>query len=113
MDPNLHLNIIPLSHHHFAFSYPVFQVSWYEIARPQVHGYAMQCLVMVHRYRYVSGADEKVIRVFDAPNNFIDNFCNICGIDVASESQKQVNCCFLSVLCEIITYGKMSTIYLL
>ena len=71
-----------------------FQVSWYEIARPQVHGYAMQCIAMIHRYRYASGADEKVIRVFDAPNNFIGNFCNICSMDLTAERQKEVSMSF-------------------
>lgn len=33
---------------------------WCEIARPQVHGYDMQCLSMLSRYRLASGADEKV-----------------------------------------------------
>ncbi|PFX24811.1 Elongator complex protein 2 [Stylophora pistillata] len=32
---------------------------WCEIARPQVHGYDMQCLSMLSRYRLASGADEK------------------------------------------------------
>ena len=33
---------------------------WCEIARPQVHGYDMQCLSMLSRYRLASRADEKV-----------------------------------------------------
>lgn len=36
------------------------QPVWCEIARPQVHGYDMQCLSMLTRYRLASGADEKV-----------------------------------------------------
>lgn len=36
------------------------QSLWCEIARPQVHGYDMQCLSMLSRYRLASGADEKV-----------------------------------------------------
>ena len=36
------------------------QSVWCEIARPQVHGYDMQCLSMLSRYRLASGADEKV-----------------------------------------------------
>ena len=36
------------------------QPVWCEIARPQVHGYDMQCLSMLSRYRLASGADEKV-----------------------------------------------------
>ncbi|ESP01537.1 hypothetical protein LOTGIDRAFT_207709 [Lottia gigantea] len=37
-------------------------VKWYEIARPQVHGYDLQCLTMITRYKFATGADEKVAR---------------------------------------------------
>ena len=39
------------------------QVTWHEIARPQIHGYGVQCLAMTHPFRYISGADEKVCLV--------------------------------------------------
>ncbi|KAI1901605.1 hypothetical protein AGOR_G00036120 [Albula goreensis] len=55
------------------------QVTWHEISRPQIHGYDMQCLAMVGRFQFVSGADEKVLRVFRAPRNFVENFSNISG----------------------------------
>ncbi|KAM4688697.1 elongator complex protein 2 [Discoglossus pictus] len=58
------------------------QVTWHEIARPQIHGYDMQCIAMIGRFQYVSGADEKVLRVFAAPRNFIDNFSKISGISI-------------------------------
>ena len=46
-----------LLHYSLCFSQ---QCLWCEIARPQVHGYDMQCLSMLSRYRLASGADEKV-----------------------------------------------------
>ncbi|XP_034560909.1 elongator complex protein 2 isoform X2 [Notolabrus celidotus] len=55
------------------------QATWHEITRPQIHGYDMQCLAMVGRFQFVSGADEKVLRVFQAPRNFVENFANISG----------------------------------
>uniref|UniRef100_A0A8B9U4D2 Elongator complex protein 2 n=1 Tax=Anas zonorhyncha TaxID=75864 RepID=A0A8B9U4D2_9AVES len=58
------------------------EVTWHEVARPQVHGYDMRCLAMIGRFQFVSGADEKVLRVFRAPKNFIENFSNITGIPV-------------------------------
>ncbi|KAI7798441.1 elongator complex protein 2 [Triplophysa rosa] len=53
------------------------QVTWHEISRPQIHGYDVQCLTMVGRFQFVSGADEKVLRVFRAPRNFVENFASI------------------------------------
>ncbi|XP_051519316.1 elongator complex protein 2 [Myxocyprinus asiaticus] len=53
------------------------KMTWHEISRPQIHGYDMQCLTMVGRFQFVSGADEKVLRVFRAPRNFVENFANI------------------------------------
>lgn len=35
---------------------------------------------MLSRYKFASGAEEKVIRVFEAPANFVENFRRICGI---------------------------------
>ncbi|XP_036177217.1 elongator complex protein 2 isoform X4 [Myotis myotis] len=55
------------------------QVTWHEIARPQIHGYDLKCLAMINRFQFVSGADEKVLRVFSAPRNFVKNFCAITG----------------------------------
>lgn len=42
----------------------------------------MQCLSLVGRFQFVSGADEKVLRVFQAPRNFVENFANISGTSV-------------------------------
>uniref|UniRef100_A0A8C5HBQ6 Elongator complex protein 2 n=1 Tax=Gouania willdenowi TaxID=441366 RepID=A0A8C5HBQ6_GOUWI len=50
------------------------KASWHEISRPQIHGYDMHCLANVGRFQFVSGADEKVLRVFQAPRNFVENF---------------------------------------
>lgn len=53
------------------------QVTWHEIARPQIHGFDMQCIAMISRFQFVSGADEKVLRVFTATKNFVENFSSI------------------------------------
>ena len=57
------------------------QCRWVEVGRPQVHGYDMTSIVCVGGqdnsgigdgepcHRFVSGADEKVLRVFDAPSS--------------------------------------------
>ncbi|KAG2709427.1 hypothetical protein I3760_05G238900 [Carya illinoinensis] len=48
--------------------------SWHEIARPQVHGHDINCVTIIRgkgNHRFVSGADEKVARVFEAPFSFL------------------------------------------
>lgn len=48
--------------------------SWHEIARPQVHGHDINCATIIQgkgNHRFVSGADEKVARVFEAPLSFL------------------------------------------
>lgn len=59
------------------------QAIWYEVGRPQVHGYDMSCITSLGRFRFASGAEEKVIRIFEAPRNFLENFGRICQIDEA------------------------------
>lgn len=47
--------------------------TWHEMARPQVHGYDMQCITSLTRFQFASAAEEKIIRTFKAPANFIEN----------------------------------------
>ncbi|GMY18455.1 elongator complex protein 2 isoform X2 [Fagus crenata] len=50
------------------------QDSWHEIARPQVHGHDINCVTVIQgkgNHRFVSGADEKVARVFEATSSFL------------------------------------------
>ena len=48
--------------------------TWAEIARPQIHGYPLTCLATLPpSQRFVSGADEKVVRVFEETTGFVDS----------------------------------------
>ena len=53
--------------------------SWQEVGRPQVHGYDLTCCAMLDQHRFVSGAEEKVLRAFSAPSNFLENLGRITG----------------------------------
>lgn len=53
---------------------------WFEFSRPQIHGYDMNAIVSVKRFqesearltsKVLSGGDEKVLRLFEAPYNYI------------------------------------------
>lgn len=41
--------------------------SWHEFARPQIHGYDLSCVDTIGDSRFISGADEKLLRVFEEP----------------------------------------------
>ncbi|KAF8788664.1 elongator complex protein 2-like [Argiope bruennichi] len=61
--------------------------NWYEISRPQIHGYDMVCLAMLDRFKFVSAGDEKVLRVFEAPRSFAENLANLTKLNVSSYLQ--------------------------
>ncbi|KAI9497334.1 WD40-repeat-containing domain protein [Zychaea mexicana] len=53
--------------------------TWHEMGRPQIHGYDLKCLSFIHDWQYVSGADEKVLRVFDAPKSCVASLAELTG----------------------------------
>lgn len=54
--------------------------TFHEIARPQVHGYDMQCIAVLSRYTFASAAEEKIVRTFQATGNFVENFRNLVNV---------------------------------
>jgi elongator complex protein 2 len=52
--------------------------TWNELGRPQIHGYDLKCCAFLDRFKFVSGADEKLLRVFEAPKIFLNNLYNQC-----------------------------------
>lgn len=65
--------------------------SWHEVARPQIHGYDMKCLSMIDSLKFISGADEKVLRVFEASKTLLATLksvscCDVGDMDMAPES---------------------------
>lgn len=62
--------------------------TWHELARPQVHGYDMVDVTFLSALSFVSIADEKVIRVFEAPKSFVDT---LDGLGIVNFSDTEVS----------------------
>jgi elongator complex protein 2 len=54
--------------------------SWHEFSRPQIHGYDMNCVDVISNEQFISGADEKPLRVFQQPSTVADMLEKFCGI---------------------------------
>ncbi|KAG4419777.1 hypothetical protein IFR04_007087 [Cadophora malorum] len=54
-------------------------VSWHEMARPQIHGYDLNCIDSLGASKFVSGADEKLLRVFNEPKAVANMLSTLCG----------------------------------
>ena len=59
--------------------------TWHEIARPQIHGYDLISAVFIGPLRFVSIADEKVARVFDAPKGFVQTLTGMKTIQLDAD----------------------------
>lgn len=59
--------------------------SWHEFARPQIHGYDLNCVDTFGQSQFISGADEKLLRVFDEPRAVADILERLCGISVSHQ----------------------------
>jgi len=54
--------------------------TWHEVARPQIHGYDLNTISTLKEWKFVSGADEKVIRVFQTSKSVADLICRLGDI---------------------------------
>lgn len=79
--------------------------TWHELARPQIHGYDMEDVAFLSRLRYISGSEEKIVRVFDAPGSFIESMVRL-GVDenlqddVSGMLSACCNMIVINVLCQ-------------
>lgn len=55
--------------------------SWHEFSRPQIHGYDLNCVDAISDTEFVSGADEKLLRVFDEPKGVAEMLSKLCHIE--------------------------------
>lgn len=59
---------------------------WYEMGRPQIHGYDMLAVKSVGPSLFVSAGDEKTVRVFEEPQGVARLLENLCGISTDKSS---------------------------
>src|SRR5699024_7972653 len=59
--------------------------SWHEFSRPQIHGYDLNCVDTLGPARFVSGADEKLLRVFDEPKQIAQILETLSGFQQTAE----------------------------
>jgi elongator complex protein 2 len=57
------------------------KATWHEMARPQIHGYDLNCIDSLGDSQFVSGADEKLLRVFNEPRAVASLLLQLCGIE--------------------------------
>lgn len=55
--------------------------TWHEFARPQIHGYDMICMDFLSNTKFVSGGDEKILRVFEMTNSIGSLLHRQCGLE--------------------------------
>jgi elongator complex protein 2 len=60
--------------------------SWHEFARPQIHGYDLNCLDVISDTHFISGADEKPLRVFQQPATVAEILERLCEIRLSSDA---------------------------
>jgi elongator complex protein 2 len=60
--------------------------TWHEMSRPQIHGYDLNCIDSLGPSQFVSGADEKLMRVFSEPKAVAAMLNRLCGIGDADVS---------------------------
>ncbi|KAL8710498.1 MAG: hypothetical protein Q9220_004930 [cf. Caloplaca sp. 1 TL-2023] len=63
------------------------QSSWHELARPQIHGYNLNCIDTIGLHQFVSGADEKLLRVFNEPKRTAELLQTLCGVKSSLEQE--------------------------
>ena len=58
------------------------ECSWHEMSRPQIHGYDLNCIDSIRESQFVSGADEKLLRVFDEPRVTASLLTSLSGLEI-------------------------------
>ncbi|KTW28540.1 hypothetical protein T552_01800 [Pneumocystis carinii B80] len=62
--------------------------TWHEISRPQIHGYDINSVCMLDKWKLVAGADEKVIRIFNPVKNVASLISKLSNLSFDKEIEK-------------------------
>lgn len=61
--------------------------SWHEFSRPQIHGYDLNCIATLGPAQFVSGADEKLLRVFNEPKPVAQILGKLSGFQPTNDDE--------------------------
>ncbi len=60
--------------------------TWHEFARPQIHGYNLNCITSSGPNQFISGAEEKLLRVFNKTKAVANMMARLCTISTPDSS---------------------------
>ncbi|KAM0435276.1 hypothetical protein ACHAPT_003370 [Fusarium lateritium] len=72
--------------------------TWHEMSRPQIHGYDLNCIDSLGESQFVSGADEKLMRVFSEPKAVASMLNHLAGIGGGVDVQSMPDAANMPVL---------------
>ncbi|KAM5439669.1 Elongator subunit elp2 [Microsporum ferrugineum] len=72
--------------------------SWHEFSRPQIHGYDLNCLALLGPSRFVSGADEKLLRVFNETKAVANLLTRLSGLAQPTSDEEMPEAASIPVL---------------
>ena len=72
--------------------------TWHELSRPQIHGYDLNCIDSLGESQFVSGADEKLMRVFSEPKAVAGLLNRLSGIGNGSNIENMPDAANMPVL---------------
>ncbi|KAI5955150.1 ELP2 [Candida jiufengensis] len=73
-------------------------ITWHEIARPQIHGYDMICCDNITKTKFVSGGDEKILRVFELTKSISEALKSLGNIEINENNSELPEFASLPVL---------------
>ncbi|KAH5392156.1 hypothetical protein HBI26_225420 [Parastagonospora nodorum] len=74
------------------------RASWHEFSRPQIHGYDLNCIDAISTSQFISGADEKLLRVFDEPKGVAAMLKRLCDIQITNTGSELPDAANIPVL---------------